>query len=146
MDAFDADSWVFGAAMAEEYIPGRELSASVILDKPYPVVELNPKQGFYSYEAKYTEGKTDHYLPARIPDCITKQAQETALKVHKLLGCKSVSRTDFRYDDTRKDSLQFLEINTHPGFTPLSILPEAAQFEGVNFPALCKMIIEDALT
>lgn len=145
LDAFDPDTWTYGPLLVEEYIPGRELSASIILDKAYPVTELSPKSGFYDYEAKYTDGKTDHSVPANLPDDITKKAQEVALKVHQILGCKGATRSDFRYDATRKNPLYFLEINTHPGLTPLSILPESAQHEGVDFKSLCELLIEDAL-
>ena len=90
------------------------------------VTELRPHQGFYDYEAKYTDGKTTHLCPAPLPDAVSDQAKEAALAAHQALGCRGVSRADFRYDDTAGEpgKLYLLEINTQPGLTPLSLVPE----------------------
>jgi D-alanine-D-alanine ligase len=136
--------------LVEEYIPGRELTVSVMDGKAVAVTELRPKSGFYDYEAKYTEGKTEHIVPAQVPEAIYREAMEAAAKVHEILGCRGVSRSDFRYDDTGKGAdsepgkLYFLEINTQPGMTPLSLVPEQAAYKGMSFPELCAWIVESA--
>ncbi|MCZ4279290.1 D-alanine--D-alanine ligase [Kiloniella laminariae] len=136
-----------GAIMVERYIPGRELTVAVMGDKPLAVTELVPKQGFYSYEAKYTEGKTEHIIPAKVPAEIYEEALESALKAHQVLGCSGVSRSDFRYDDTPEGDgkLYYLETNTQPGMTDLSLVPEQAKYLGMSFPELCAWMVEDAL-
>lgn len=135
------DQW-----LVEEYVPGRELTVSVMGGKAVAVTELRPKVGFYTYEAKYTEGKTEHIVPAQIPRKITEEAMAAAAKVHETLGCKGVSRSDFRYDDTKEDpgKLYFLEINTQPGMVALSLVPEQAAYKGMSFPELCAWIVESA--
>ncbi len=132
--------------LVEEYIPGRELTVSVMEGKPLAVTELRPKEGFYTYEAKYTEGKTEHIVPADIPESVYKEAMDAAAKVHGILGCRGVSRSDFRYDDTRgaPGKLVFLEINTQPGMTALSLAPEQAAYNGMSFSELCAWIVESA--
>ncbi len=132
--------------LVEEYIPGRELTVSVMDGKAIAVTELRPKEGFYTYEAKYTEGKTEHIVPAPIPDDIYQEALGAAAKVHELLGCRGVSRSDFRYDDTKTDpgKLYFLELNTQPGMTALSLAPEQAAYKGMSFPEFCAWIVESA--
>lgn len=137
---------ISGEIMVERYIPGRELTVSVMGDRPLAVTELMPHQGFYDYEAKYTEGKTVHELPAKVPQAIHDEAMETALKAHQALGCRGVTRADFRYDDTVGGSGQvfLLEINTQPGMTPLSLVPEQAAHIGISFPELCAWMVEHA--
>lgn len=132
--------------LIEDYIAGRELTVSVMEGKALAVTELRPKVGFYTYEAKYTEGKTEHIVPAPIPDEIYKEALDAAAKVHGILGCRGVSRSDFRYDDTAGNpgKLYFLEINTQPGMTALSLAPEQAAYKGMSFPELCAWIVESA--
>ncbi len=132
--------------LVEEYIAGRELTVSVMDGKAVAVTELRPKVGFYTYEAKYTEGKTEHIVPAPIPEQIYNEALNAAAKVHEILGCRGVSRSDFRYDDTGGEpgKLYFLELNTQPGMTALSLVPEQAAYKGMSFPELCAWIVESA--
>ena len=134
------------ALMVERYIPGRELTTAVMGDRALAVTELKPEQGFYDYEAKYTEGKTVHEIPAQVPEPIYAEALETALKAHQALDCRGVTRADFRYDDTEGGSGQLflLEINTQPGMTPLSLVPEQAAHLGISFPELCAWMVEHA--
>ena len=134
------------ALMVERYIPGRELTTAVMGDRALAVTELKPEQGFYDYEAKYTEGKTVHEIPAQVPERIYAEALETALKAHQALDCRGVTRADFRYDDTEGGSGQLflLEINTQPGMTPLSLVPEQAAHLGISFPELCAWMVENA--
>ena len=134
------------ALMVERYIPGRELTTAVMGDRALAVTELKPEQGFYDYEAKYTEGKTVHEIPAQVPEPIYAEALETALKAHQALDCRGVTRADFRYDDTEGGSGQLflLEINTQPGMTPLSLVPEQAAHLGISFPELCAWMVENA--
>ena len=128
--------------IVEKYIKGRELTVSVFKDKPCAVTELKPKTGFYDYKAKYTNGETTHILPAEIPEDVYRRALQTALKVHRLLDCRTVSRSDFRYNE--KDGLVFLEINVNPGMTPLSLVPEQLRFIGISFEDLCDTLIKEA--
>ena len=129
--------------IVEKYIAGRELTVSVIDDKPCAVTELKPKVDFYNYEAKYTNGATVHILPADLPEKVYRQALKNALKMHNLLGCNTVSRSDFRYNE--KDGLVFLEINTNPGMTPLSLVPEQAKYVGISYQELCAKLVENAV-
>lgn len=129
--------------IVEKYIAGRELTVSVIDDKPCAVTELKPKVDFYNYKAKYTNGATVHILPADLPEKVYKQALEYALNMHKLVGCNMVSRCDFRYNE--KDGVVFLEINTNPGLTPLSLVPEQAKYVGISYENLCKKLVENAI-
>lgn len=129
--------------IVEKYIAGRELTVSVIDDKPCAVTELKPKIDFYNYKAKYTNGATTHILPADLPEKVYRQALEDALKMHKLVGCNTVSRCDFRYNE--KDGLVFLEINTNPGLTPLSLVPEQAKYVGISYQELCAKLVENAI-
>ena len=110
------------------------------------VTELVPKSGFYDFDAKYTDGMTEHVCPAQIPEDIAKLCCEYALRAHKLLGCRGVSRSDFRWDDERgQEGLFLLETNTQPGMTPLSLVPEQARHCGIEYGELCEIVIEDAL-
>lgn len=130
--------------IVEEYIPGIELHTAVLLDEAIGTMEIRPKNKFYDYEAKYTDGFAEHIFPAEIPDNIYKMTLEHALKVHQFLGCKTISRSDFRYNP-KNNTLKMLEINTHPGFTELSLVPEIAKLaKGINFNELVKIIIEDS--
>jgi len=139
----DLSAWTFGEAMAEEYIPGRELTVSVMGGKALAVTELQPTQGFYDYEAKYTDGKTVHLCPAPVPDAVSQSCMEIAEKAHEALGCRGVSRSDFRYDpDTGR--LVILEVNTQPGMTPLSLVPEQAKYLGMTFEELVSWMVENA--
>ena len=110
------------------------------------VTELRPKSGWYDYQSKYTDGLTDHIFPAEIPDAITEACKALALRAHQLLGCKGCSRSDFRWDDERgADGLFLLEVNTQPGMTPLSLVPEQARHLGISYPDLVQAIVDEAL-
>ena len=143
----DRAAWRFGdEVLVERYIPGRELTVAVMDDRPLGVTELRPHKGFYDYEAKYTEGKTDHLCPAPLPKKVSRLAMDAALAAHRALGCRGVSRADLRYDDTEDDPgrLYLLEVNTQPGLTPLSLVPEQAAHVGIEFGALVSWMVEDA--
>ena len=140
----------FKELLAEPYIRGRELTTAVLAGVEGPralmVTELRPKSGFYDFDAKYTEGMTEHVCPAEIPDEITRACLDIALRCHQLLGCKGCSRTDFRWDDEQGlAGLFVLETNTQPGMTPLSLVPEQAKHLGISYADLVEMIIADAL-
>lgn len=127
--------------MVEKYIPGRELTVSVLGDKALCVTELQPKAGFYDYKAKYQDGMTDHIIPADLTAVQESSLKEMALKAHEILGCRGVSRSDFRMDG---EDVYILETNTQPGMTPLSLLPEQALFIGISFSELVQWMMEDA--
>ena len=139
--------WSFGdEALAERFIPGRELSVAVMDGRALGVVEIRPHSGFYDYDAKYTEGKADHAMPAPIHEQAYAEAMRMAEQAHTVLACRGVTRSDFRYDDTDGEPgrLFILEINTQPGMTPLSLVPEIAAYNGMNFGALVRWMVEDA--
>ncbi|MBB2204999.1 D-alanine--D-alanine ligase [Gluconacetobacter takamatsuzukensis] len=148
-----AAAWTYGPhALVEEFIPGRELTVGVMGDRALTVTDItpNPAQAheFYDYAAKYAAGGSQHILPAQIhPDAFA-QALEMAVAAHRALGCSGATRTDFRYDDTRcgdgPGRLVILEVNTQPGMTPTSLLPEQAQTQGVGYGALCRWMVEHA--
>ena len=143
----DSDAWTFGEfVMVEKYIPGRELTVAVMGDRALGVTEIRPRDGFYDYTAKYTEGKADHLIPAPVDDEIYALAMEYAVRAHDTLGCRGVSRADFRYDDsgTAPGGLFLLEINTQPGMTPLSLVPEQAAYAGISFSDLVCWMVENA--
>jgi len=144
--ALGADTWTLGDdVMVEEYVPGRELTAAVMGDRPLAVTEIVPKTQFYDYEAKYAAGGSVHVVPAGISDAVTQEALRLALRAHEALGCRGVTRADFRYDDTAgRDRLVLLEVNTQPGMTPTSLVPEQAAHIGMDFRALVRWILEDA--
>jgi len=136
----------FDELLAEPYIRGRELTTAVLGNRALMVTELRPKSGFYDFDAKYTEGMTEHVCPAEIPDEITQACLDIALRCHQLLGCKGCSRTDFRWDDERGlEGLFVLETNTQPGMTPLSLVPEQAAAIGISYADLVEIIVEQAL-
>jgi len=136
----------FEELLAEPYVRGRELTTAVLGDRALGVTELRPKSGFYDYDAKYTEGMTDHIFPADIPDDITDACKRIALDAHRVLGCSGCSRSDFRWDDERGvDGLFLLEVNTQPGMTPLSLVPEQARHCGISYPDLVQIIVDDAM-
>ncbi len=136
----------FDSLLAEPFIRGRELTTAVIGDRALMVTELKPHSGFYDFAAKYTEGLTDHICPAEIPDDITHACREIALRAHRLLGCRGTSRSDFRWDDEQGvEGLFLLEVNTQPGMTPLSLVPEQARHLGMDYGDLVEAIIADAL-
>jgi D-alanine-D-alanine ligase len=144
---FDAESWPFGdEVLVEQFIPGRELTVGVMGDRALGVTEIRPRQGFYDYAAKYTEGKADHLIPAPVAPAILDEAKTVAVAAHRLLGCRGVSRADFRYDDTAGEPglLYLLEVNTQPGMTPLSLVPEQAAAVGISYDALVGWLVENA--
>ncbi len=142
-----AGPWeAFDRLLAEPFIAGRELTTAVIGDEALGVTELLPKREFYDYDAKYTEGLTDHVCPAAIPIAIAEQCKRIALKAHRLLGCRGTSRSDFRWDEKRgEEGLYLLEVNTQPGMTPLSLVPEQARHIGMTYADLVTRIVEEAL-
>ena len=136
----------FERLLAEPFIRGRELTAAVLDDEALAVTELKPTTGFYDYEAKYTEGMTEHVCPAEIPGEIRDAALAMALEAHRILGCRGASRSDFRWDDEQGvDGLYLLEVNTQPGMTPLSLVPEQARMRGIDYPELVERIVASAL-
>ena len=136
----------FDELLAEPYIRGRELTAAVLGDRALGVTELIPKSGWYDFDAKYTDGMTEHVCPARIPDAIADACKALALEAHRLLGCRGASRSDFRWDDERGvDGLFLLEVNTQPGMTPLSLVPEQARHVGMSYAELVQAIVDEAL-
>ncbi|MBT2135837.1 D-alanine--D-alanine ligase [Croceibacterium sp. LX-88] len=136
----------FEQLLAEPYIRGRELTTAVLGDRALLVTELVPKSGFYDFDAKYTDGMTEHVCPAQIPPEIEKLCLEYALQAHRLLGCRGTSRSDFRWDDEQgEEGLFLLETNTQPGMTPLSLVPEQARHCGIDYAELVEIVIEDAL-
>jgi D-alanine-D-alanine ligase len=138
-----ARDWQFGdTVMAEEYIAGRELTVAVLDGRALAVTEIR-SDGFYDYAAKYAEGGSRHEIPARVTPMVTARARDAAVAAHYALGCRGASRADFRYDD-ETDRLVLLEVNTQPGLTPTSLLPEQAAYCGIDFPALCAWMVEHA--
>ncbi|RJT22503.1 D-alanine--D-alanine ligase [Chakrabartia godavariana] len=136
----------FDTLLAEPFIRGRELTVAVLGDRALCVTELQPKSGFYDFEAKYTDGKTDHICPAQIPDDVAEAMMGWALQAHRVLGCKGASRSDFRWDDTQGvDGVFLLEVNTQPGMTPLSLVPEQAKQVGISYEQLVDILVKEAL-
>ncbi len=136
----------FEELLAEPYIRGRELTTAVLGGEALGVTELKPKSGWYDYDAKYTEGMTEHVCPADIPDEIAAACKRIALESHRLLGCRGASRSDFRWDDSQgEEGLFLLEVNTQPGMTPLSLVPEQGRFVGLSYAELVQKIVDEAL-
>ena len=130
--------------MVEAFVPGRELTTTVMGDKALTVTDILT-DGWYDYDAKYTVGGSRHVVPADIPSDIFEACMDYALRAHRVLGCRGLSRTDFRWDEARGlDGLVLLETNTQPGMTPTSLSPEQAQVAGISFPDLCRWMVEDA--
>jgi D-alanine-D-alanine ligase len=134
-----------GLIMVEKYAPGRELTCAAMGERATAIIDIVAAGHlqFYDYEAKYAPGGSRHILPAELPAEVTSSVQEYALAAHKALGCRGVSRSDFRYDDATGD-LVFLEINTQPGMTPTSLVPELAEHMGLSFGKLLRWLVEDA--
>lgn len=128
--------------LVEKYITGHDLTVMCYEGKAHVVTEMKANSGFYDYEHKYTSGATEHILPAPIPASAAKTCMAYAETMHNRLGCKTVSRSDFRYNE--KDGVIFLEINTHPGMTALSLVPEQARYIGVSYEDLCRNLVEEA--
>ncbi|MBS1069776.1 D-alanine--D-alanine ligase [Gluconobacter cerinus] len=143
-----AKNWRFGKeALVETFVPGRELTAGVMGDRALAVTDILPAEtaAFYDFEAKYKAGGSRHVVPAELPESVTERALDYALRAHQILGCSGASRTDFRYDD-ETDTLIVLEVNTQPGMTPTSLLPEQAAYCGISYPDLCDWLVQEALT
>jgi D-alanine-D-alanine ligase len=142
------ESWTHGdEVMVEPYVAGKELAVAVLTEKDGPralaVTEIIAATGFYDYEAKYGEGGSRHEVPAKIPAAVAREAMALAARAHAALGCRGLTRSDFRYDDI-KDVLVLLEVNTQPGMTPTSLAPEQAAHTGIGFDDLVRWIVEDA--
>ncbi len=139
--------WQYGErVMVEKYIPGKELTCAVMGDRALGVIEIVPATKFYDYEAKYAPGGSKHLLPAEVSSFVYQEVRRLALAAHDALGCRGVSRADFRYDD-RVDGLGglvCLEVNTQPGMTQTSLVPELAAHAGISFDELVRWMIEDA--
>jgi D-alanine-D-alanine ligase len=148
--AVDDAAWDFGdEVLVEPFIAGRELTVAVMGDRALAVTEIQAKTGFYDYDAKYTDGRAVHVVPAQIGAKATQAALDAALAAHRALGCRGVSRSDFRYDDTGIENggmgeLYWLEVNTQPGMTALSLVPEQAAHLGISFPEICAWMVENA--
>lgn len=139
--------WSFGdTVLVEPYIPGKELTCAVMGDRALGVIEIVPTVKFYDYEAKYAPGGSRHLLPAPIAGDTYEECRRLALAAHNALGCRGVTRTDFRYDDSRpgQQGLAVLEVNTQPGMTETSLVPEMAAHAGVSFEELVGWMVEDA--
>jgi D-alanine-D-alanine ligase len=139
--------WNLGEdVMVEEFVPGREMTVAVMNNEPLAVTDIVPATEFYDYKAKYAEGGSVHVIPGKIHPKAYEQAMDIAVRAHKALGCRGVSRTDLRYDDTHGEPgrMIILEVNTQPGMTPTSLVPEQAAYRGYSFGALVKWIVEDA--
>lgn len=142
------DSWIYGEqVMVEAYIPGRELTVGVIEGKAVGVTEIIANTAFYDYTAKYAPGGSTHIVPAQVPDEITAAVCDYAERAHHALGCTGVSRSDFRWDSSKPgiSGLIWLEINTQPGMTPTSLLPEQAALKGISYADLCDWLVREAL-
>ena len=145
--AAGAQPWKFGdRVMVETFVHGRELTVSVMGDKSLGVTEIRASEGFYDYDAKYTEGRAEHLVPAPIHPDAYEAAQDYAVRAHNVLGCRGVSRADLMYDDRNGEpgELYLLEVNTQPGMTPLSLVPEQAAHLGIEFDELVRWIVENA--
>jgi len=147
-----SDTWTLSSEMmVEEFVPGRELTVAVMGGSSFGregalgVTEITTDLEFYDYEAKYAPGGSQHILPADLPKAVSEEAMELAVAAHRALGCRGVSRTDFRYDDTGpRPRLILLETNTQPGMTPTSLVPEQAAHLGISYAKLCRWMVEDA--
>jgi D-alanine-D-alanine ligase len=140
------EDWSFGEmVLCERYIPGKELTCAVVRDKATAIIEIVPKVRFYDYEAKYAPGGSEHVLPAVIAPDVAETIQRLTVQAHHALGCRGVTRADFRYDDSRGlDGLACLEVNTIPGMTETSLVPELAAYAGISFEELVRWMVEDA--
>jgi D-alanine-D-alanine ligase len=143
----EVGEWCFGGDMLiERFIPGRELTVAVMGDRALGVCEIVPRGTFYDYTAKYATDGSDHLIPAPIPQPIYEKALEIGLRAHRVLGCRGVSRADLRYDDTPggRGGLYLLEVNTQPGMTPTSLVPDIARNVGIGFDELVAWMVENA--
>ena len=141
-----ADDWRFGErVMVERFVPGRELTCAAMGDKALDVIDIVTERGFYDYDNKYTPGGSEHILPADIPSDIYRRVQEISLRAHRALGCRGISRADFRFDESKgADGLVLLEVNTQPGMTETSLIPDMAAHAGISYDKLVRWMMEDA--
>lgn len=138
--------WTFGPlSLVESYIPGKEIQVAILGDKAIGAIEIRPKETFYDYKAKYTPGFADHIMPADLSPEAYEEALSLALRAHKALGCEGVTRVDLRYDDTQGEPGTFyvLEVNTQPGLTPLSLVPEIVAHAGISYADLLEWMVEN---
>lgn len=142
----EARGWAYSAALVERFIPGREITVAVMGDRALGVCEIRPRGSFYDYTAKYATGGSEHLVPAPIHAKAYEQALAIGLGAHRALGCRGVSRSDLRYDDTAGEpgKLYLLEINTQPGMTPTSLVPDVARHAGIDFGELVHWMVENA--
>jgi D-alanine-D-alanine ligase len=141
------EDWAFGEmVMLERYVAGKELTCAVLGDRALDVIEIVPSVRFYDYEAKYAPGGSKHLLPAPILPNVYQEVRRLTLAAHSALGCRGVSRADFRYDDRGTGILVCLEVNTQPGMTETSLVPELAAYAGIAFDELVRWMVEDAST
>lgn len=140
------DAWEFGErVMVERFIPGRELTCCVMDDKALDVIDIVTDEGFYDFQNKYTPGGSQHILPADIPDDVYRRTQEVSLHAHRALGCKGVTRADFRFDEALgADGVILLEVNTQPGMTETSLIPDITNYIGISYDKLVRWIAQDA--
>jgi D-alanine-D-alanine ligase len=142
---FTKESWPYGqTVLVEQYIPGRELTCAVLDDVPLGVTEITTKSGFYDYDNKYTAGGSFHICPAQLPKTVYDDVMAMALSAHRALGCRSLTRSDFRWDEQGDGKIYILETNTQPGMTPMSLSPELAAYAGIDFNTLVARIIATA--
>ena len=147
VDPGDLESWRYGDyVLVEQYVPGREITVAVMDDEPLEALEIRPRYGFYDYEAKYAPGGSEHLVPAPIHPDSYAQALDMAEAAHRTLGCRGVTRADLRYDDTAGEPgrLYVLELNTQPGLTATSLVPEITAYRGLSFAQLVAWLLEDA--
>ena len=143
----EVKGWPFGAeVLVERFVPGRELTVAVMGNQALGVCEIVPRGVFYDYTAKYAAGGSDHLVPAPVPPAVYEEALDIALRAHQVLGCRGVSRADLRFDDTAAGCgrLYLLEVNTQPGMTPTSLVPDIARHAGIAFDELVAWIAENA--
>jgi D-alanine-D-alanine ligase len=143
----EVTGWCFGKELlVERFVPGRELTVAVMGDRALGVCEIVPRGSFYDYTAKYAVGGSDHLTPAPIPGEVYERALDIALRAHRALGCRGVTRADLRYDDTTEElgELYLLELNTQPGMTPTSLVPDIARHVGIEFDELVAWMVENA--
>jgi D-alanine-D-alanine ligase len=134
--------WAFGdTLMVERFVAGREFTVAVMGGRPLAVTEITTNRGFYDYDAKYAPGGSRHVVPAQVEPVVYEEAMELAVRAHQALGCRGVSRADLRYDGRQ---LYMLEVNTQPGMTPTSLVPEQAAYAGISFPDLVAWMVDNA--
>ncbi len=142
---FSEANWSFGdEVLVEQYIPGREIQVAVLEGEALGAIEIKPRGRFYDYEAKYTDGKADHLMPAPMEQARYDEVMALAVRAHNALGCRGLTRSDFRFDEDGDGKFYLLEVNTQPGMTPLSLAPEIAAHVGIGFNALVQRLIDGA--